>query len=172
MLEILRLSHRIARDKRISTHLALTARAFLADKMYYSGDKDTSLESSTEKLNKKFGSTLAIEHVKDPVKLVKEKKAKNYKIIHLTMYGLELKAELPKIKKFRNLLILIGSEHVPFEFYNLADINLSITNQPHSELSALALLLYELRKDKILQYKNAQLKIKPCKLGKKIIKQG
>src|SRR3989338_3536015 len=139
MLEVLRLTHRIARDKRISTHLALTSRAFLADKMHYSGEKDSSLEQSIEKINKKFGSKFSIEYVKDPVKIVNEKKSKNYKIINLTMYGLELEKQLPKIKKCKNILIIIGSEHVPFEFYKLADFNTAVTNQPHSELSALAI---------------------------------
>src|SRR3989344_4634953 len=170
MLEILRLTHRIARDKRISTHLGLTARAFLADKMYYSGEKDSSLESSIEKINKKFGGQFVIEHVKDPVKLVKEKKVHGYKIIHLTVYGLSIKTELEKIKKLKNVLIVVGSEHVPFDFYNLADINLSITNQPHSELSALAILLYEIQKNKEFFYNDALLSIQPCKLGKKVKK--
>src|SRR3989338_1505524 len=106
MLEILRLTHRIARDKRISTHIALTSRAFLANKMYYSGEKDSSLEQSIEKINKKFGSTFEIEHVKDPVKLVKAKKANGYKILHLRMYGLELKKQLPNIKKCKKILII------------------------------------------------------------------
>ena len=101
MLEILRLTHRIARDKRISTHIALTSRAFLADKLYYSGEKDSSLEQSMEKLNEKFGSTFSIEYVKDPIKLVREKKSHDYKIIHLTMYGLELEKQPAKIKKFK-----------------------------------------------------------------------
>ncbi len=172
MLEILRLTHRIARDKRISTHLALTARAFLANKMYYSGEKDSSLEQSIEKINKKFGSAFSVCYVKDPVKIIKEKKSAGYKILHLTMYGLALQKQLPKIKQLKNILIIIGSEHVPFEFYQLADINLSITNQPHSELSALAILLYEIKKDKPLRYENAELTIQPRMMGKKIIKKG
>ena len=86
------------------------------------------------------------------------------------MYGLELEKQLPKIKKCKNILIIIGSEHVPFEFYKLADFNTAVTNQPHSELSALAILLHELQKGKKLQYKNAQLQIKPSALGKKVMK--
>ena len=44
-VEILRLGHRISRDPRLSTHLALTARAFLASKLYYYGQHDSSLEN-------------------------------------------------------------------------------------------------------------------------------
>ncbi len=44
MIIVLRLNHRIGRDPRISTHVALTSRAFLADKICYAGQKDSSLE--------------------------------------------------------------------------------------------------------------------------------
>lgn len=168
MIEILRLSHRIARDKRISTHLGLTSRALLADKMYYSGQKDSSLESSIVKINKNFGSNFTIEFIKDPIKLIKEKKSQGYSIINLSMYGLELKTQIQKIKQFKKILIIIGSEHVPFSYYELADINLSITNQPHSELSALAILLYEINGIND-SFKNAKLKIKPSERGKIVI---
>ena len=46
MIEVLRLTHRIRRDPRLSTHVALTARAFGAAKVYYSGEHDGSLENS------------------------------------------------------------------------------------------------------------------------------
>ena len=45
IIEVLRLSHRIRRDVRLSTHVALTARAFGASKIYYSGQHDSSLEN-------------------------------------------------------------------------------------------------------------------------------
>ena len=44
MIEVLRLGHRISRDKRISTHVALVARAFGASKIYYTGQKDKSMK--------------------------------------------------------------------------------------------------------------------------------
>ena len=168
-LEILRLSHRIARDKRVSTHLALTSRALLANKLYYSGQKDSSLEDSIKKINNKFGSNFKIEHIKNPISLIKEKKKQGITILHLTVYGLELKKQLYNIKKLKKLLIIIGSEHVPSQYYEIADINLAITNQPHSELSSLAILLYELNKDKNINFKNAKIEIKPSEKGKDII---
>ena len=41
-VSVLRLGHRRDRDKRITSHLGLTARAFGADEVILSGDKDTS----------------------------------------------------------------------------------------------------------------------------------
>ena len=77
MIEILRLSHRIRRDPRISTHVALVARAFGADKIYYSGDHDLALEDSVNKIVKQWGSNFQIEYIKDPIKLIKSTKSKN-----------------------------------------------------------------------------------------------
>ena len=85
-IEILRLSHRIRRDPRLSTHVALTARAFLANRLYYSGDKDSSLEATVNKVTEQFGGGFKIEYVKDPIPLIKEKKKENYLVTHLTVY--------------------------------------------------------------------------------------
>ena len=89
MIEVLRLSHRIRRDIRLSTHVALTSRAFGASKVYYSGQKDSSLEDSIKKLN------FPIEYTKSPKKLIKESRST---IIHLTMKGDDYKKIIPKLK--------------------------------------------------------------------------
>ena len=140
-IEILRLSHRIRRDPRISTHVALVSRAFGADKIYYSGDHDSSLENSVNKIVKQWGGSFKIEYIKDPLKLIKSSKSK---IINLSMYGLPLENEISKIKKHKDLLIIVGSEKVPIEIYKLSDYNISVTQQPHSEVSSLAILLEKL----------------------------
>jgi len=166
MIEILRLSHRIRRDPRISTHVALVARAFGADKIYYSGDHDLALEDSVNKIVKQWGSNFQIEYIKDPIKLIKSTKSK---IINLTMYGLPLENEISKIKKFKDLLIIIGGEKVPIEIYKLSDYNISVTQQPHSEVSSLAIFLHEFFKGEELklEFKNPKVKITPQISGKK-----
>ena len=140
-IEVLRLNHRIGRDPRISTHVALTARAFGASKVYYSGDKDSSLEDSIIKITEKFGGPFNIEYIKNDLALVKNKKSEGFIIVHLTMYGLDFKKFKSKLKN--KFLIIIGGEKVEGEFYNLADFNLSVTNQPISEVSALGIFMYE-----------------------------
>jgi len=172
MIIILRLNHRIFRDKRITSHVALTARAFLADKIYYSGEKDSNLENSINKVSKQFGGNFNVEYCVSPIEFVKHKKSENYKIIHLTVYGLNLNECIKEIRKFKKILIIVGGEKVPIEYYDLADLNLSITNQPHSEVSSLAIFLHEFFKGKELSYelKNPKIKILPQRRGKKIIK--
>lgn len=136
VIEVLRLSHRIRRDVRLSTHVALTARAFGADKIYYSGQHDSSLENSIRKLN------FPIEYIKNPIKLINEKE--NFTIVHLTIKGEDYQKVIPKLEN-KNLLIIVGGEKVPVEYYKLSDFNVSITKFPHSEVAALAVFLEKLK---------------------------
>ena len=57
---VLRLGHRPERDKRITTHVALTARAFGAQGIKV-GTKDASLEESVNDVVKRFGGDFSIE---------------------------------------------------------------------------------------------------------------
>ncbi len=171
-IEILRLSHRIRRDPRLSTHVALTARAFLANKLFYSGDKDSKLEETVNKLITQFGGDFKIEYIKDSIKLIKEKKNENYLIVHLTAYGLTLNSALAKIKGSKKFLIIIGGEKVQPEIFQISDYNISITNQPISEVSALAVFLHELNNGKEItsKFKNSKTEIIPSERGKKFKK--
>ena len=161
MIEILRLGHRIQRDKRISTHVALVARTFGADKIWYDGQKDKSLEESVNKIVKKFGGDFKIEHIKNYKKLFSGKK-----IVHLTMYGDDFRKHVNKIKG--KILIIVGGEKVPKEIYEISDYNLGVGNQPHSEVAALGIFLDHLGKFKKIKGK---LEIVPNLEGKKIFKK-
>lgn len=166
MITILRLGHRIKRDERVSTHCALVARAFGADKLIYSGQKDENLENSVKKVYKQWGGKFKIEHKRDWKKIIKKFKGTK---IHLTVYGELIKKKIKEIRKNKNILVIIGGKKVPGEIYNLADYNIAITNQPHSEIAALSIFLHEYLqgKEKIF---NGKLKIIPQKRGKKIQK--
>ncbi len=171
-IEILRLSHRIRRDPRLSTHVALTARAFLANRLYYSGDKDSSLEATVNKVTEQFGGGFKIEYVKDPIPLIKEKKKENYLVTHLTVYGLTLNSSLEKIRNNKKILIVVGGEKVQPEIFQISDYNISVTNQPISEVSALAVFLHELLegKESAAKFKNAKIEILPSVKWKKFKK--
>jgi len=171
MIQILRLSHRLRRDIRVSTHVALSSRALGASKLYYSGQHDSSYEDSVNKISKRFGGQFTIEYVKDPIALIKSKK--DYFIVHLTVYGLQIQKEIQKIRKKKKILVIVGSEKVPPEIYNLADVNLSVSSQPHSEISSLAIFLHEYYEGKELEKKfKGKVEIKPSKIGKKVVKIG
>ncbi len=143
MISILRLGHRLPRDVRITTHCALVGRAFGATAFYYAGQHDQGIEKNVTQMNKRFGGSFSVIYLDHPITFVKEQKKEGVLILHLTMYGLAFQHVLKTItvKKQQNVLVIIGSEKVPPEYYQLADYNLSVGNQPHSEVAALALVL-------------------------------
>jgi tRNA (cytidine56-2'-O)-methyltransferase len=163
MISVLRLNHR-KRDKRITTHCALTARAFGADEIVFTGEEDPQIIESVEKVVKKWGGKFKIKHSKNWKKEIKNKKIK----VHLTFYGEKLKDKIKELRR-RKVQIIIGGEKVPKEVYEKADYNISIGSQPHSEVAALAVFLYEYNDHKIPEiFKNWKIKITPSEESKKI----
>ena len=165
-ITVLRLGHRPHRDKRASTHLMLAARAFGADNVFYSGIKDSRIEESIKKVCKEWGGEFSVTYIENWEKLIKEWEGK---IIHLTMYGLELSKLINEIRADKNSkLVIVGGAKVPRNLYELTDWNVSITSQPHSEVSALAIFLHELFQGRELSsnFNNFRLKITPSANGK------
>ena len=70
-------------------------------------------------------------------------------------------------------MFIVGGEKVPGDVYELVDYNVSIGNQPHSEVAALGIILYEHFGKNILskKFKNSKLEIVPQKKGKKILEK-
>lgn len=165
---VLRLGHRIKRDERISTHCGLVARAFGANGIIYSGEKDEGLLNSIEKIVERFGGPFEVEYEKNWKKIIENWKGKT---VHLTMYGLPIQEKIEEIKNCKeDLLVIIGGEKVPGEVYKLASWNIAVTNQPHSEVAALAIFLHELFEGKEFEKEfKGKVKIIPQEKGKKII---
>lgn len=169
MIAALRLGHRLKRDERISTHCGLVARAFGTDKIIYSGEKDEKMLLTLKNVAERWGGKFAVEYENNWKKIISEYRKKKYIIVHLTMYGLPIERNVRKIKKQKNILVIVGGEKVPAEVYNLADYNLAVTNQPHSEVAALAIFLYLLGRKK--SFGKAKLRIVPQASGKKVIEK-
>jgi tRNA (cytidine56-2'-O)-methyltransferase len=169
MIYILRLNHRIPRDVRVSTHCALVGRAFGADGLFYSGMRDSGFEDSVARVSDNFGGDFFVDFIPNAVELVKDKKSEGWAVVHLTMYGLDFKKKLGKVKTKKNILVIAGGEKVEPIFYELADFNLAIGNQPHSEVGALAVFLYELNGPKG-EFEGARMRVNPCERGKDIIR--
>ena len=136
MITVLRLGHRPARDKRVTTHVALTARAFGANAILVS-TRDVALERSIRGVVRRFGGDFRIETGVRWRPILKEFPGTK---VHLTMYGQRFEEVLPRVRG-RDLLVVVGAEKVPRELYDLADWNVAIGNQPHSEVAALAIFL-------------------------------
>lgn len=171
---VLRLGHRIVRDERVSTHVGLVARAFGAQEMFYSGQHDSGLEQSIKKVCGIWGGKFRIKYTKNALEKVLEYKKSKYKIIHLTMYGIPVNKKIKKIQKYKKIMLIIGGEQVSKEFYEFSDFNISITNQPHSEISALAIMLDRLMEGNELKNSfskkfKGKLRIEPSEKNKKIL---
>lgn len=136
MITVLRLGHRPGRDKRVTTHVALTARAFGADRVLVPA-RDAALEATVRRLVARFGGDFEIRTGVPWRPVLETWKGPS---VHLTMYGEALDDVLPRIPR-DDLLVIVGAEKVPREVYDLATFNVSVGNQPHSEVAALAVFL-------------------------------
>ncbi len=153
-LTVLRLSHRKERDKRITTHVFLVARAFGATSGIYTGDEDQKLEENVKEITKKWGNTFSIQHARNYRRIITDHPGIS---IHLTMYGHSHLVAIPIIKRMleeRNeanssILVIVGGKKVPVDVYKISDFNVAIGFQPHSEVAALAIFLYDFLGPKI-----------------------
>ena len=169
MIEVLRLGHRISRDKRISTHVALVARSFGAQKIYMN-EVNPEIKHTISNINQTWGGNFEIELISEWKKIIKEKKNASVKIVHLTMYGQNINNVETKIRNENKILIVVGAEKVPREIYELADYNVAIGSQPHSEVSALGVLLDRIQQGKQfeLKFENPERVIIPQEQGKEV----
>jgi tRNA (cytidine56-2'-O)-methyltransferase len=169
-IEVLRIGQRLVRDDRVTTHVALVSRAFGASKilMY---DANPEIKDTISKVNKMWGGDFQVEIIEDWKKAIRSKKSDLYKIVHLTMYGEDINTIETELRREDKILVVVGAEKVPREVYDIADYNIAIGNQPHSEISALAVLLDRILDGKQLQKKhvNSQREIIPTKKGKRVM---
>lgn len=166
----MRIGHRPERDKRITTHVGLVARAFGAEEMLLGG-RDRHVEESLLDVAERWGGDF---HLRSDVSWKGETlrwKEAGGKVVHLTMYGTNLPDVMDEISNCGcDLLIAVGGEKVPSEMYGLADWNVAVGNQPHSEVAALAVFLDRLFSGREL-FKSFEggLKIVPQAHGKQVL---
>jgi tRNA (cytidine56-2'-O)-methyltransferase len=141
MIEVLRLGYRLVRDARTSTHLALVARAFGADAIWFT-ELEPEVERSLAKVGTKWGGAFKVREVENWRGLLEKWKNGGGAVVHLTMYGLPVDSVLESIRsRAVDLLIVVGSSKIPREVFKLSDHNVAIGHQPHSEVAALAVFL-------------------------------
>jgi tRNA (cytidine56-2'-O)-methyltransferase len=133
------------------------------------------IKSTIDDVNNRWGyaSNFKIEIVKGWRNVILNWKKNGGIVIHLTMYGLNVDDIIGKIKDNSNdILIIVGAEKVPKEIYKLSDYNISIGNQPHSEISSLAIVLDRIFEGKQLKlnFESAKMKIIPS-LREKLVEK-
>jgi tRNA (cytidine56-2'-O)-methyltransferase len=172
----LRWGHRPQRDARLTTHVALTARALGASGFLLSDTVDEKIKESIEKVTRNWGGKFFFEMGKAWKSTVRDWKAKGGIVVHLTAYGENIQTSdvVDRIKNFRkDVLVIVGSQKVPKEFFStdVSDFNVSVGNQPHSECAALAVFLDRFfeGKELVKGFKKAKIRIIPQERGKKTV---
>ncbi len=172
---ILRWGHRPQRDVRLTTHVALTARALCASGFILADTADIHIEETVIKITKRWGGNFHFEMGTPWKHAVHDWKARGGIVVHLTAYGENLQSSdvLGRIKAAsRDVLLLVGSQKVPGDFYSeeVSDFNVAVGNQPHSECSALAIFLdrYFEGKELAKPFEEAKIAIVPKERGKQI----
>ncbi|MBS7248139.1 MAG: tRNA (cytidine(56)-2'-O)-methyltransferase [Candidatus Jordarchaeales archaeon] len=172
---VLRLGHRLVRDERVSTHLALVARAFGASEIIFPEQEDLDVQKKVEDVVNRFGGNFKVSFGGAWRNIIKEWISRGGIVVHLTMYGVPLPEIIGEIRsRNRDVMVVVGGAKVPREVYSMATYNVSVTNQPHSEIAALAVFLdhYFEGKEFYLKFDNAKLRVIPSPSGKKVVSIG
>lgn len=164
---VVRLGHRPGRDERMTTHVGLTARALGADRVVLPTEAGESAETARD-VTDRFGGPFVVESVDSPLRVVR---GWDERVVHLTMYGERVQDVMPAVEEAHEqaaLLVVVGGGKVPFEVYERADWNVAVTNQPHSEIAALAVFLDRLFDGRELdrEWEGARRRVIPEATGK------
>jgi tRNA (cytidine56-2'-O)-methyltransferase len=140
-VSVLRLGHRAGRDPRLTTHVALTARALGAERLFLH-PPDPELAARVDAVGRTWGGDFAVVGAPDWRAVVRQFDGG---VVHLTMYGEPIGKRIGVLRRQRRLLVVVGGAKVPAEAYQRATWNIAVGHQPHSEVAALAVLLEQLR---------------------------
>lgn len=169
-LSVLRLGHRVDRDKRITSHLGLTARAFGADEIILSGEEDDTPLETWKEVSERFGGSLECRYEPKPMAWLRSFSRGGGTIVHLTMYGEPWRDISSNIQFDGPVAVVVGGTKVPGELFGIADYNVAVGNQPHSEVAALAVFLNTWLGDVGSErFSDGSVEVIPSKSGKKII---
>ena len=164
------MGHRFVRDDRTLTHLCLVSRALGAEAIYLE-EAETEIVQQVRDVNESWGGSFEVT-VGTPWRgVIQEARKDGRKVVHLTMYGLPLLDRVGELRGFRKFLVVVGGPKVPGEIYHIADYNISVTTQPHSEVAALAIALHELQGGEELKrdFGKSKLRVLPKERGKQVI---
>jgi tRNA (cytidine56-2'-O)-methyltransferase len=167
---VLRIGHRF-RDQRVTSHVCLTARALGADGVIIADREDKTVEATIREVTERFGGDFSIESGKPWRKTVRDWREAGGKVVHLSAYGMPLPNVIQEITEAHwDILVVVGSEKMPGEVFKLADWNVSVTNQPMSEVAAIAVFLDWHSNHRVFDktFPNGQVRIVPSRDQKKV----
>ncbi len=147
------------------------SRAFGAKAIYLEEFEDGLLETIHE-VNRTWGEGFEVLKAPSWRSVVGQAKKEGRTVVHLTMYGLPIQQKIGELRNVDRFLLVVGGPKVPGEVYKLADYNVGVTSQPHSEIAALAVLMHDLQSGEELKKEFGPYKVKivPSEKGKKVEK--
>lgn len=161
----------------MTTHVALTARAFNASGLVLADVKDKKLEQTINKLVSDWGGSFFLKMGVPWRSVIEDWKAKGRTVVQLTAYGENIQESnvMERIRSLqKDIIVIVGSRKVPDEFFSreVTDYNVAVGNQPHSECSSLAVFLDRFFEGQALSktFENAKIEIIPQKHGKRAIR--
>jgi tRNA (cytidine56-2'-O)-methyltransferase len=166
-IAVLRIGHRPERDQRVTTHVGLTARALGAEGMFLAAE-DRGVVESIKDVAGRWGGKFFITDGVRWKRCIQDWKDSGGVVVHLSMYGVNLPDVEENLKTKEKILVVVGAEKVPGELYALADYNVAITHQPHSEIAGLAVFLDHLFMGRELrsEFPGARIRVIPSMQGK------
>ncbi len=168
-IAVLRIGHRPGRDPRLTTHVALSARALGAERLYLH-PPDPAITERLRAVGRRWGGGFEVVGVSDWRALVR---GYSGNVVHLSMYGLPIDRRIARLRRRSRLLLVVGGAKVPGELYRLADSNVAVGSQPQSEVGALAIALAWLRPlPGPRDFPNALQRIQPRARGKRVSRRG
>ena len=176
-VEVLRIGQRPVRDDRVTTHVALVSRALGASRIFMT-EANPEIRGTVQRINEMWGGRFEVTYVDSWRPVLLEKKGGGFIIVHLTMYGESINSVQAGLRRHlrngRGILVVVGAKKVPRDVYEMADYNVSVGSQPHSEIGSLAVLLdrmYDGRQFEA-EFPDARLQIVATGRGKKVVETG
>lgn len=173
---VLRWGHRF-RDQRVTTHVAMVARAFGASSFILADVKDAEVKDVVQKISDSWGGKFDFVMELPWKQVINDWRRRDRLVVHLTAYGenIETSDVMTRIRgEGKDLLVIVGSQKVPRAFFSseVSDYNVAVGNQPHSEISALAVFMDRLYDGTELgkEFNDSKLRIVPQKHGKRVAK--
>jgi tRNA (cytidine56-2'-O)-methyltransferase len=143
----------------------MVARAFGASELIFSSKKDPRLTKLVRSNNKKWGGSFSVGFEPDYMKVLDSNN--NYKSVYLTRYGMPLQDVIGTLRTYKNLVLIVTNKEAFGPAYTKADFSVSITAQPHSSVSAIAVFLHEFYsgRELAMRFENARYKVIPSEQG-------
>lgn len=169
VIEVLRIGQRLVRDDRVTTHVALVSRAFGARRIFMN-EVNPDIADTIGELNASMGGDFEVVLIDDWRQFLR-RHGRNTKVVHLTMYGECITGVQDRIRRESDILVVVGAGKVPREVYDVADYNVAVGNQPHSEIGALAVLLDRVQSGLQFdaEFAGARKRIVPTSRGKSVV---